>query len=78
VDACNLSIKYNLLEKVSEISILLSIFYGDSGDSKSSFEYIKLHYQYEKKYLESYNKNIIESLNVKRKCKKLKKLIMKL
>lgn len=71
MNACNLSIKYNITEKVSKISLLLSIFYGDSGDYESSFKYIQLHDQYEKKYIESYNKNIIRSLSIKKKMQEI-------
>jgi len=73
INACNLSIKYNHPEKVSEISILLSIFYGNIADFESAFKYTKLHYQYEKVYIESYNKNILCSLNIKKKMQEVEK-----
>ncbi|MBX4261382.1 GGDEF domain-containing protein [Clostridium estertheticum] len=66
-DACNVSIKYKQHEKVSEISMMLSIFYEKSGEYESSFRYMKLHYNYEKKHIEDYKKNIIQSLNMKKK-----------
>lgn len=73
INACDLSIRYNLTGKVSEISIMLSIFYGNLGDYESSFKYTKLHYQYEKKYIETYNKNIITGLNIKNKMQEIEK-----
>jgi len=72
-NACNLSIQYNLPEKVSEISIMLSIFYGDLGDYENSLKYSKLHYEYEKTYTESYYKNILNSLNIKKKMQEIEK-----
>ena len=73
ISACNVSIKYNQHEKVSEISMMLSMFYEKSGEYDSSFRYMKLHYQYEKKHIESYNKNIIQSLNMKKKMQEIEK-----
>jgi diguanylate cyclase (GGDEF)-like protein len=72
-NACNLSIEYNLPEKVSKISIMLSIFYGDLGDFKNSLKYSKLHYEYEEIYNESYYRNIVNSLNIKKKMKEIEK-----
>lgn len=68
-EACNISIEYNLPEKVSDISIKLSIFYGDLGDYKNALKYSKLHYSYEEKYTETYYKNIVNNLNIKKKMK---------
>lgn len=73
VNACDLSIKYNLPEKVSEVSILLSTIYGDLGDYEASYKYTKLHYQYENKYIEAYNNNIIHGLNIKKKMQEIEK-----
>ena len=73
INVCNLSLKYNIPEKVSEISLLLSIFYGNLGDFESSFKYTKLHYEYENKYTESYYKNIVHSLNIKNKMQEIEK-----
>lgn len=72
-NACNLSIQFKLFEKTSKISIMLSKFYGDLGDYKNSFEYTKLHYDYEELYSESYNTNIINSLNIKKKIQDIEK-----
>lgn len=70
-NACDLSIKYNLSVKVSKVSLLLSLFYGNSGDFASSFEYTILHDQYEKEYIESYNKNIIRALSINKKIQEI-------
>lgn len=70
-NACNLSIKYNLSEKVSKVSLMLSFFYGNSGDYESSFKYTILHDQYEKISLESNNKNIIRGLKIKNKMEEI-------
>ncbi|MDR3595904.1 GGDEF domain-containing protein [Clostridium sp.] len=72
-NACNLSIQYNIPEKVSETSILLSIFYGDLGDYENSLKCANLHYDYEKIYTESYHKNIFNSLNIKKKMQEIEK-----
>jgi len=72
-NACNLSIQYNLPEKVSQISIMLSIFYGNLKEYENAFKYTKLHYQYEEVYTESYYKNIISSLNIKKKMQEFEK-----
>ena len=71
LNACNLSIKYNFAEKVSEISLLLSIFYGTSRDYEASFKYTELHDQYENKYIDSYNKNIFRGLKIKKKMQQI-------
>ncbi|WP_298838065.1 sensor domain-containing diguanylate cyclase [Clostridium sp.] len=73
ISACNVSIKYSQHEKVSEISMMLSIFYEKSGKYELSFRYMKLHYQYEKKHIEAYNKNIIQSLNTKKQMLEIEK-----
>ncbi|MBU3159634.1 GGDEF domain-containing protein [Clostridium frigoris] len=73
INACNVSIEYKQHEKVSEISMMLSIFYEKSGEYESSFRYIKLHYKYEKKYIEDYNKGIIQSLNMKKQILEIEK-----
>jgi len=72
-NACHLSIQHNLLEKVSEISIMLSISFGDLGDYENSLKYSKLHYEYEKIYTKSYYKNIFNSLNIKKKLQEIEK-----
>ena len=74
INACNLAIKYNNTEKISKISLLLSTFYGNSGDYESSFKYTTLHNQYETKYIESYNKNIVRSLNIRKKMQEIEKV----
>jgi len=73
INACDLSIKYNFAEKVSETSLLLSILYGNLGDHKASFKYIKLHDQYENIYIESYKKNVIRGLKIKKKMQIIEK-----
>jgi len=73
INACNVAIKYNQPEKVSEISMMLSIFYESYADYESSFKYIKLHCKYEKKHIEVYNNNIIQSLNMKKKMQEIEK-----
>lgn len=73
INACNISIKYNQHEKVSKISMMLSIFYEDLRDYETSFKYVKLHYQYEEKQIESYNKNIVQSLNMKKQMQEIEK-----
>lgn len=72
-NACDLSLKHKIPEKVSEISILLSIFYGDLGDYKESYKYTKLHCEYEKNHTKTYYKNIINSLNIKKKMQDIEK-----
>lgn len=72
-NACDLSIQYKLPEKVSQISIMLSSFYGDLGEYENAFKYTKLHYQYEEVYTESYYRNIINSLNIKKKMQEFEK-----
>lgn len=71
--AFNLSIEYSIPEKVSETSILLSVFHGDLGSYENSLKYLKLHYEYEEAYTESYNRNILNSLNTKRKIREIEK-----
>ncbi|MCB2308544.1 GGDEF domain-containing protein [Clostridium estertheticum] len=73
INACNVSIKYKQYEKVSEISMMLSILYEKSGEYESSFRYMKLHYKCEKKHTEDYKKNIIQSLNMKKKMLEIEK-----
>ncbi|OOM79654.1 phytochrome-like protein cph2 [Clostridium puniceum] len=72
-NACDLSIQYNLPEKVSKISLMLSIFYGQLGEYKNAFEYTKLHHEYEEEYNKLYYKNIVNSLNIKRKMQEIEK-----
>ncbi|MDS0525286.1 GGDEF domain-containing protein [Clostridium sp. SHJSY1] len=72
-NACDLSIRHKIPEKVTEISILLAIFYGDLGDYKQSYKYTKLHCEYEKNHNKSYYKNIINSLNIKKKMQDIEK-----
>lgn len=72
-NACNLSIQYKLPEKVSQISLMLSSFYGDFGNYENAFKYAKLHYEYEELYTESYYNNIINSFNIIKKMQEIEK-----
>lgn len=73
IDACELAKEYNIPERVSEISILIAIFYGDLGDYENALKYTKLHYEYEEVYSNSYCKNIVNSLKIKQKMKEIEK-----
>lgn len=73
INACDLSIQYNLPEKVSQISMMLSILYGDLGDYENAFKYTKLHCEYEEIRNELYNNNIINNLSIKKKLKEIEK-----
>ncbi|MBU3181421.1 diguanylate cyclase domain-containing protein [Clostridium psychrophilum] len=73
ISACDISIKYNQPQKVSDISMKLSIFYGDIGNHELSFKYIKLHHLYERQHTKSFNKNIMKGLNIKKKMQKIEK-----
>jgi diguanylate cyclase (GGDEF)-like protein len=72
-NACNLSIQYNLSEKVSKISIMLSIFYGNLGDCENAFKYTQLHYEHEEVQNQSYYSNIVNNLSIKKKLKEIEK-----
>lgn len=72
-NACNLSIQYNLSEKVSKISIMLSIFYGILGDRENAFKYIQLHYEHEEVQNQSYYSNIVNNVGIKKKLKEIEK-----
>jgi diguanylate cyclase (GGDEF) domain len=71
--ACNLSMKYNIPEQVSKISIMLSIFYGELGDYENAFKYTKLHYEQEEVQNKSYYINVANNLSVKKKLKDIEK-----
>lgn len=71
--ALNLSSKYNLSEKLSKISIMLSIFYGELCDYENAFKYTQLHYKQEDVQNKSYYSNIADSLIVKKKLKEIEK-----
>jgi diguanylate cyclase (GGDEF)-like protein len=65
--ACDLSLKYNILEKTTELSALLAEFYEKLGEHEAAFKYYKMHYEYEKAFMESMNKKRINGLNAKKK-----------
>ncbi len=72
-NACNLSIQYNLSEKVSKISIMLSIFYGNLGEFREALKYNQLHYEHEEVQNQSYYSNIVNNLSIKKKLKEIEK-----
>lgn len=71
--ACDLSLKYNILEKTTELSALLAEFYEKLEDHEAAFKYYKMHYEYEKAFMDSMNKKRINSLNAKRKIANIEK-----
>lgn len=73
ISACNLSIKNNIHEKVSKISIMLSTFYGELGNYENAYKYIKLHCEHEEVQNKSYYSNIANNLSVKKKLKEIEK-----
>ncbi|MDR3595903.1 GGDEF domain-containing protein [Clostridium sp.] len=73
INACELAKEYKIPERVSEISILIAIFYGNLGDYENALKYTKLHYEYEEAYSKSYCRNIVNSLKIKKKMKEIEK-----
>jgi len=65
--AYNLSIANNLLEKSPELAALLAKFHEEQEDYQSAYKYYKLHYEYEKKFLESLHTHRINSINAQKK-----------
>lgn len=72
-NALNLSVQYNLSEKISKISIMLSIFCGELCDYENAFKYAQLHYEQEEIQNKSYYSNIADNLSVKKKLKEIEK-----
>lgn len=72
-NACDLSLKYNILEKTPELSGLLAEFYEKLGEHEAAFKYYKMHYEYEKALMDSTNKKRINSLNAKKKIAEIEK-----
>lgn len=65
--ACTLSVSNNLHSKVCETSGLLAVFYEKTGETALAFKYYKMHYDFDIVRLNSFNKQIVKNLNIKKK-----------
>lgn len=71
--AFNLSIKNNVLVKMSEISGLLANFYDKLNNKDAAFEYYKIHYKYYNKLTQSFNNQMVKNLNIRNTMHQIEK-----
>ncbi len=71
--AFNLSIKNNQLNKISQISGLLGVFYEKQNNKDEAFKYYKIHYKYYNKLVGSFNNQMVKNLNVRKKMHEMEK-----
>lgn len=71
--AFDLSMKNNELNKISQISGLLGVFYEKLNNKNKAFEYYKIHYNYYNKLLGSFNNQMVKNLNIRNRMQKIEK-----